>query len=320
MAGMKLAIVIVNFRTAAMVVDCLASLEAERGTFGDFGVVVTDNDSSDDSVGVLQAALDQRGWGEWSMVVQLPRNGGFAYGNNRGIEEAQRRWRPELVLLLNPDTIVRPGALGVLVRFLDEHPEAAIAGPRLEHANGEPQHSAFRWPTLLSELDAGLRLGTVSRLLSRWQVALPIGDEAREVDWVSGAALLARGEVFERVGLLDEQYFMYFEELDLCRRAARMGMRAWHVPEARVVHLVGQASGVNNPLMPPRRRPAYWFESRRRYFRKTHGRVYAGAVDAARIAGCAVWRVRRRLQRKPDTDPPAFLQDLIRHSMRGSGA
>jgi N-acetylglucosaminyl-diphospho-decaprenol L-rhamnosyltransferase len=238
---MKLAVVIVNYRTAAMVADCLASLEAERASFSDFAVVVTDNDSGDDSARVLQETVERRGWDEWVMVVQLPRNGGFAYGNNRGIEEVQRRWNPELVLLLNPDTVVRAGALGALVRFMEEHPQAAMCGPRLEGPDGAAQHSAFRWPTVWSELDAGLRLGLVSRALARWQVALPISDVAMEVDWVSGAALLARAEVFERIGLLDEQYFMYFEELDLCRRAARAGLRSWYVHEARVVHLVGQA-------------------------------------------------------------------------------
>jgi N-acetylglucosaminyl-diphospho-decaprenol L-rhamnosyltransferase len=317
---MKLAIIIVNYRTAGLVIDCLASLALERERFAEFAVIVTDNNSGDDSVPRLNAEIAGRGWDAWATVLPLPRNGGFAYGNNEGIRAALERWSPELVLLLNPDTLVRPGAIAALLAFMDEHPEVGIAGPRLEHPDSSAQHSAFRWPTVASELDAGLRLGAVSRLLARWNVAPPISDRATPANWLSGAALLVRSPVFREVGLLDEGYFMYFEELDFCRTAARKGISRWYVPDARIVHLVGQASGVNNPLIAPKRRPAYWFESRRRYFTKQHGRAYAMLADWARITGCTLCRLRRRLQRKPDSDPPLFLSDLIRHSKRRAGA
>ncbi len=125
---------------------------------------------------------------------------------------------------------------------------------------------------------------------------------------------MIRREVFEAVGLLDEAYFMYFEEVDFCLRAARAGWRCWYVPASRVVHLVGQSSGVTDPRL-RKRRPAYWFESRRRYFVKNHGAVVAMLADAAWAAGFAVWRVRRFLQRRQDNDPPKLLLDFIRHSV-----
>jgi GT2 family glycosyltransferase len=134
--------------------------------------------------------------------------------------------------------------------------------------------------------------------------------------------MIVRREVFEAVGLFDDAYFMYFEEVDFCLRAGRAGWPCWYVPASRVVHLVGQASGVTDKAQSRKRRPAYWFESRRRYFVRNHGRVYAAVADAAWATGYALWRVRRAVQRKPDNDPAALLRDFIRHSvfLRGFAA
>jgi len=131
--------------------------------------------------------------------------------------------------------------------------------------------------------------------------------------------MIVRRKVFENVGLLDERYFMYFEETDFCLRARRAGWTCWYIPASRVVHLVGQCSGVTDKKQPPRRRPVYWFDSRRRYFVKNHGRAYALLADMAWTAGMSVYRVRRLVQRKPDTDPPRFLSDFLRRSTLAQG-
>jgi GT2 family glycosyltransferase len=101
------------------------------------------------------------------------------------------------------------------------HPEVGIAGSRLEDLDGTPQHSAFRFPSVLSELDGGLRLGVVSKLLSKWLVAPPISEVACPTEWVAGASMIVRREVFESVGLMDEKYFLYYEEMDFCLAAHR---------------------------------------------------------------------------------------------------
>src|SRR6185295_15355436 len=152
--------------------------------------------------------------------------------------------RPRYVLLLNPDTLVRPGALCTLLEFMEAHPKVGIAGTRLEDPDGAPQTSAFRFPTVWSELEYGLQLGVVTKLLSRWVSAPPPRNEAHETDWVAGAAMLIRREVIEHLGLFDPDYFMYYEEVDFCLRAKRMGWRCWYVPSARIVHLVGRSSGI----------------------------------------------------------------------------
>jgi N-acetylglucosaminyl-diphospho-decaprenol L-rhamnosyltransferase len=317
---MRLLIVIVNYRSAALAIDCLRSLAPEvASVVGGVRVVVTDGASGDDSVERLSAAIRDNGWSAWATLTPLPRNGGFAYGNNEAIRPALASGDPPgFVLLLNPDTLVRPGALRAVLDFMHGHPQVGIVGGRLEHPDGAPQRSAFRFHSLAGELESALRLGPITRLLSRSVVAPPIPDGATETDWVSGACLMVRRAVLEQIGLLDEGYFMYFEETDLCLRARRAGWRCWYVPEARVVHLVGQSSGftAGKARKPP---PRWWFDSRRRYFVKNHGRCYALLADAAYAGGFALWRLRRLLQRKPDDDPPKFLSLFVRNSTLGQG-
>ena len=312
----RLIVVIVNYRTPDLTIDCLRSLVSEVRSLPGTRVVVTDNDSGDSSVEQIGAAIETEGWSDWASFQPLDRNGGFAYGNNAALRPIlQSTNPPPYFLLLNPDTIVRPGALQALVDFMDEHPEVGIAGSRLENPDGTPQHSAFRFHTIPSELDYGLRIGVISKLLKRWDVAPPISEDACQTDWVAGASMIIRREVLEAAGLMDEGYFMYYEEMDFCLQANRAGWSCWYVPKSRVVHLVGQSSGVTDTKRPPKRLPQYWFDSRRRYFLKNHGWLYAALADASWASGFALWRLRRALQGKPDSDPPKFLSDFLRNSV-----
>ena len=278
-------------------------------------VELVDNASPDDSPKALSEYLARSGFGGWVHLVVAPQNGGFAYGNNLGIQAAIAR-DPSLqyILLLNPDTIVYPGAIEQLIQFMKANPQAGIAGSRLENPDGTPQESAFRFPTVASELLGGLRLGVASRLLQRYLVAPPVQNQPHRTDWVAGASMIVRREVFDQIGLLDESYFMYYEEVDFCRRAQQADWECWYVPLSRVIHLVGQASGINSADNQPRRRPAYLFESRRRFFQKQYGRWYAILADLAWLATFPVWRCRRWIQRKPDSDPPYLWWDMLRHS------
>jgi GT2 family glycosyltransferase len=318
-ADARIHVVIVNYRTAALTIDALRSLESQRRGLPQLRVTVTDNASGDDSVPRLTDAIQANAW-SWVTLMPLPQNGGFAYGNNMAIRAILAGADPaHFILLLNPDTLVRPGAVTALHDFMLENPQVGIAGSRLEDPDATPQRSAFRFHSLFSELDDALRLGLISRLLRGHAIAPPVVDHPIVTDWVAGASMMIRRAVFDAVGLMDEAYFMYYEEVDFCRRAAAAGWPCWYVPASRVVHLVGQASGVTDTKKPAKRRPAYWFESRRRYFLKNHGRLYATLTDAAWIMGFTLWRIRRCIQRKPDPDPPHMLADFIRHAL-GIGA
>jgi len=241
----SLLIVILNYRTPGMTIDCLDSLVDEVPFLPGTRVVVTDNASGDGSVEQISTAIETQGWGDWASIMPLDHNGGYAFGNNAAIRPALESTNPPpYILLLNPDTIARPNAIKILVDFMNDHPDVGIAGSRLEDPDGTPQCSAFRFHTALSELDSGLRLGLISKVLTKWVVWYPVPEQACPIDWVAGASMIIRREVFEQVGLLDEAYFMYYEEMDFCLQAKKAGWSCWYVPESRVVHLVGQSSGV----------------------------------------------------------------------------
>jgi GT2 family glycosyltransferase len=195
---------------------------------------------------------------------------------------------------------------------MEQNPAVGIAGSRLEDPDGTPQHSAFRFHSAASEFDAGLRLGPVTRLLSRWIVAPPIVDEPIVTDWVSGASMMVRRQAFEDVGLLDEGYFTYFEDIDFCFQAKKKGWSAWYVPASRIVHLVGQSSGVNRT---PRRLPPYLLEARRRYFLKSYGALYAAIVDLSAIAGLCLFQLRIFFGKRDTRPVPNMLRDHVRHSV-----
>jgi GT2 family glycosyltransferase len=309
----SMAIVIVNYRTAGLVVDCLQSLIQEMADESDWRAVVVDNASGDGSVDHIVRAITSEGWGDRIQLLPLDHNPGFAGGNNAALRPLlESPAPPDYILLLNPDTVVRSGGVRELVAFMETHPAVGIAGSRLEEPDGTPQRCAFRFPSALSELEEGLRIGLVSRSLQPWIVAPPVRNESHATDWVAGASMIVRREVFEKIGLLDESYFLYFEEVDFCLRARRAGWTCWYVPASRVVHLVGQASGVTDVKRPLKRRPRYWFESRSRYFRRNHGRAYKILADLSWLFGFSLWRLRRRIQGKPDPDPPGLLGDFLR--------
>jgi len=310
---MKLTVIIVNYRTGGLTVDGLRSLADEVESRGDTRVVVVDGDSGDDSVEVIAAAIKREGWGGWVELMPLDVNGGFAYGNNAGIAPLLARHdAPDYILLLNPDTVVHARALTHLVDFMDAHPRVGIAGSRLENTDGTPRFSAFRFASPLSELESNLRFGPVSRLLRNHLVNPPIQECEHRTDWVAGASMIIRRQVFDQIGLMDPTYFLYYEEADFCLRAARADWECWYVPQSRVIHLVGQSSGVTGAGRTKKRTPPYWFASRRHYFAKNHGLGYALLTDGLWLLGYSLWTLRRWLTRRPHIDPPCLGRDFIR--------
>ncbi|MDB5809265.1 MAG: hypothetical protein JWN94_1387 [Betaproteobacteria bacterium] len=316
-AAARLWIVVVNYRTAALAIDCLHSIAAELPAFAHLHTVVVDNASNDGSVEALRAAIEANQWQVWASVIASERNGGFAYGNNVGIKHAlNAAERPDYVMLLNPDTIVRPGALRALVDFMDSHSRAGIAGSLLENGDGTTDCSAHNAFTPLGELVAGANLGALSRALDRYAVSPPTQKIAHRCDWISGASLMVRSKVFAEIGLLDDNYFLYFEEADFCLRTRQAGWEIWFVPESRVVHLEGAATGIREVV---RRRPRYWYESRRRYFIKHFGLSGLLRADALWAIGRTSLAVRRALRLGrggAGQDPKWYALDLLWGDLR----
>lgn len=313
-SAVRALVVIVNYKTAELTAACLRSLEPEVASDPGIRAVVVENASGDDKA--IGATILEHGWGAWAALTIAERNGGFSYGNNRGIEPALR-WPnpPDYFLLLNPDTEVRSGAIRALVDYMDTHPDVGIAGCSFENEDGSDWPIAFRFPTAWSQFEQGIRFGPVTRLLKNRVVARTMGREPAEVDWVAGACMMVRRKVVEDIGLMDEGYFLYFEEVDFCLRARRAGWRCWYVPQSRVMHISGASTGVSARDRKLKRMPAYWFESRSRYFVKNHGLAYARLTDLAFGVGLTLSTLRNLLSGRPSKDPPGMLLDFWKTSV-----
>lgn len=309
-----IAVIILNYDTLDLTIDCVASLLEDRSLPEGTRIVVADNASPSQDMARLREAAIEGGWGDRVTLVDHAENRGFSAGNNKAIEIADALFGPSrLYLLLNPDTRVRSGAVARLAAFLEDNPAAGIAGSLLEDPDGTPQACAFRFPGVASELESTICTGPFTQLLGRWRVAPKMPDQPSRIDWVSGASLMIKREVIDAIGLLDEAYFLYYEELDFCLRASKAGFECWHVPDSRVVHLVGQSTNVTKRDAVARRRPTYWFHSRRRYFVKHYGRAYAFLTDLAWLAGQAGFRLRKFASSHPPREQ-GLLADFVRYS------
>jgi N-acetylglucosaminyl-diphospho-decaprenol L-rhamnosyltransferase len=301
--ALDIAVVIVTYRSALLTIESLRSVQTERSSSGlRVRAIVVDNASGD--LSAIEQAVRANDWQSWVTLVLAPKNGGFAYGNNLGIDRAYATGAPDYVYLLNPDAQVRAGAISALVRFLETHPEAGIAGSTFENLDGSEWPIAFRFPGALS-----------TRLLRRWQVAQKMSNTAQAVDWICGASMLIRPVVFAAIGGLDERYFLYFEETDFCFRARRAGFATWYVPESRVMHIRGQSTTVTDETLGAKRLPSYWFESRRRYFVITSGMSQAMVIDIVALVTHSLGWLKRLVLRRMHTAVPYFIRDLARHSV-----
>jgi N-acetylglucosaminyl-diphospho-decaprenol L-rhamnosyltransferase len=313
MQEVDVVVIIITYKCAALTVDCLRSVALERSDPSiRIRAIVIDN-ASGDSASIAQA-IETNYWSSWVALITAPKNGGFAYGNNLGIEAAYADGTPSYLYLLNPDAQVRSNAIGSLVRFLDAHPKVGIAGSSFENLDGSDWPLAFRFPSLMSEVLQGIDLGFVSRFFQGSVVARTMSKTPQPTDWICGASMMIRPVVVASIGGMDENYFLYFEETDFCHRAKRAGFPTWYVPESRVMHIMGQSTTVTDTRTGPKRLPAYWFESRRRYFIRTYGLRRAIAIDIAALIANSIGLI-KRIARPRNRAVPHYIRDLLRHSV-----
>lgn len=282
----QVAIIIVNYRTPELTVRCLRSLQPE--ITDDIRVVIVDNASGDGSAEQIEQAIERLGFAAWAQVLRSPINGGFAAGNNFGIRSVEAA----AYLLLNSDTLVQRDAIAQLRAAMRARPDVGIIGPGLVNAEGQHDDSAFRAPPPLAELARAANGGVVERLFPHLKPALPRSRSPIEAEWLGFACVLVRAQVFRDVGELDERYFMYFEDIDFCRRARAAGWKILYWPAARVVHLLGGSSGVTAHAAARRRAPRYYYESRARYFASYYGRRGLLRANGFWYLGRALSRIR----------------------------
>ncbi len=234
-ADPRISVVIVNYRVPMLLRECLLSLR-ESHFDGGVEIIVVDNNSGDNSHALIESEFPEVVW------IGLKSNVGFGKACNVGA----RRARGEYLLMLNPDTVVGQQTLAASLAFMVEHPHTGLMGPKILNPDGSLQASCRRsFPTPLVALYrfTGLsRLFPRSRRFGRYNLTFMDPDEAAQVDAVSGSFMCIPRRVFEAVGGFDERFFMYGEDLDLCRRIHELGREVWYNPATQIVHFKGKSS------------------------------------------------------------------------------
>ncbi|QEA12488.1 glycosyltransferase [Comamonas flocculans] len=308
----KIAIVIINHKTPKLVTECLVSLVRERDAENRFKIYVGDADSGDDSLSIINCFIKEKNF-DFVTCFPIGGNYGFAYGNNFVlINYVLCDKEIEYVYFLNPDTYIRAGAVDALEDALRIYPKIGVVGSRLENPDGTVRASGFRFPTPWREFFCGVRLSFLGRMFPFTEVMVSELENAQKVDWVTGASFMMPRTALQEIGLMDIQYFLYFEEVDLMARMKKAGYEIWHIPESRVVHLQGQATGVRAQDA-VKRIPDYWYQSRFKFFNDYHGRVGAIFANVLYLIGDVFYRIHRGLRFKPIMDPPYLWHDMLTH-------
>lgn len=312
----RVLVVLLNYKTAQMTEDAMhRTRQAMRDIPGE--IMVVDNDSQDGSFEHLTkaiAAIDPDDGLIPCRIIQTGHNGGFGYGNNAGIRWGLNHGGFEYIYIQNSDAFPADDAIMALRNFMDDNPHAGFAGSHLHGKDGEPHFTQFRFPSIASEFEGNAQFGPITRLLKRYQVPL-FGlseTEPTKIGWIAGASLMVRRKVFEEVGLFDENFFLYFEEVDLLRRAKLAGWDTYYVPTSRVVHLGSVSTG----MLSWQRIPSYWLDSRLYYYSKNFGKLYATIATVAALCGGLISRLRMAIGGPKVNKPERFLRDLATHFLR----
>lgn len=295
----RVAVVIVNYRTPQLSRSCLKAMAQERAAFRFLKATLVDGGSGDDSGETLSRLVEQPEFASWVDLLALPVNGGFGWANNQAIQRILRgACPPDYIHLLNPDAEIERHALARLAEYLDAHPRVAAVGSQLLEPDGRRSGSAFRFPSIRGEFARGARTAILERLLRVNPTAIA-ASKATEVDWVTGASVMFRVEALRQVGLFDEGFFLYHDEVELMWRLRKAGWSIATEPKSLVRHIGGAATGVKGSEQDEwigRRNPAYLYRSRSRFFGLSGGRIVAGAAFTAWLAGAVVWKLRRTLR------------------------
>ena len=283
-----LAVSIINYRTGEMTIAAAASVLEALGE-RQARVVIVDNASGDGSAEEIAAWIETRGDNRLSLVRSAT-NSGFSGGHNQGMAAAPGA---EFYLILNSDALLKPGFFETILAAAEANPRAGLIAARLEWDDGTPQQSCFRFAGPASELIRGAATGPVTKLLSRYVVALDLPPEPAAIEWASFACIMLRGEMVRAIGPMDEGYFLYFEDAEYALRARRAGWSVIHEPRARAVHFRGGSGPVKKMHAAKKRLPAYCWRSRTRFMRQAYGPMGPFLANFAWGLGRAISHTRR---------------------------
>jgi len=309
----SLAALIVNYGTAELTIAAVESLLKSDLSGLDMEVHVVDNASPNDDAAILTKAASELDWGARVSLYLEETNHGFGRGNNLVLKElANRHEPPERVFFLNPDARVQPTTVQILSDFLDQHPNTALAGCRIINPEtAKAVTSAFRFPTALNEFVGSIQFGPVSRLFPRAHIPMSAELPTMQVDWVAGAAFIARLDVLQDVGFFDDDFFLYYEEVDMMLQIRNADQEIWYVAETFAEHIAGAATGLGGEKKVARKPlPAYWYDSWRLYITKNHGRGYSIFCALAKFSGWSLNVGVSKLRRREPGAPQNFVSDF----------
>ncbi len=317
---MRVLCCLLNYKTADLTLKALDTVMPEIRAItalgkGEARVCIVENDSKDGSLEKLQQGVIDRGHKDAVDVVASGHNGGYGFGNNVALRRGMNGPdKADFFYLLNSDAFVEGTAMQTLLEFVESRPDVGMAGGYIHGTDGQPHPGVFHYPTIWSEIEGSVRFAALSKVLADKVVPRPVPKtNVDDADWVPGASLMIRRQTLEQIGLFDETFFLYYEETDLCHRAKKAGWKIAFVREASVAHMVGASTDVKNLR---KRTPGYLLDSRRHYFLKHHGRAYLWASNVVYTAGLASFRVRRKLQNKPEQDYENALTDFVVHCIK----
>lgn len=287
----KLSVIILSFNTRDYTLGCLQSISESNldPANEELEVLVADNGSTDGSLDAIRKKYP------WAKIVDNQKNIGFAAGNNRAIKKA----KGEIIMLLNSDTVVLPDTFEEMLRFFSQNEAAGAATARLELPDGALDLSCHRgFPTPWNAFTYFLRSERFFpniKLFSGYHQTWKDFNSSHEVDAISGACFFVRREVIDKVGLLDEQYFMYAEDLDLCLRIKQAGWKIYYHPKAKIIHFKkrsGRSKSEGLPATPETRKLraqtiTYFYETMKIFYDKHYKKVYPGSVRTIVLTG--IW-------------------------------
>lgn len=280
---LSLSIVIVNHNVEHLLKECLQSVYCNTRQIS-FEIIVVDNNSTDGSVEMLRKEFPG------VKLIENQENLGFAKATNQGLRESRGRY----VLLLNPDTVVLSGALDKMVEFMEANSQAGALGCKLLYPDGSLQPSCRSFPTLTTAFfeNTGLeKLFPKNKVIGRHRIGYWDHNDIREVDQPTGAALMVRQEILSQVGLMDEQFYMYYDDIDWCYRIKKRGWKIYLIPLAQIIHYGGQSAGLNMAEM-----RIQGYKSRHKFFRKHYGILSELIVKQMDLLGLVLKTVYRALR------------------------
>jgi N-acetylglucosaminyl-diphospho-decaprenol L-rhamnosyltransferase len=307
----NVAIITVTYNCSDFIEAFLHSLKPII-TDSQFRLIIIDNKSTDLSCSIIKKYIQEHSL-EKSITLHLSAdNHGFGKGCNKGAQIA-KTYNTEYLWFLNPDTQVNQDSGAQLLSLLEQNKHIDFTGSLLSDENKELRAGAFRFPSITNVFVSTMRLKALDNILPKFTTAAPIEAAPYSADWLTGASFMTTTKIFEKLDGFNPSYFLYFEEVDLFYRAKKAGLSAWCCPQSHVFHISGASTGVSNTTQ-HKRKPHYWFESRRYFYLSNYGRIYFSLVDLCLLISMSCWKLRATLQGKADDTPAHFTKDILKHS------